>query len=200
MAICATYTFPYETASMPRSFLRTSLPLAANLADGRPRRGLRRLAARVGIHARVEHQYVDVAIRRQHVVEAAEADVIGPAVAADDPHAAPHKRIGHAGQLARLRLVDLGKPLLQPGHALALLADRRPRSFDPPRAIACASPLPILSRQLLEQVFGIVALPDRPPAECQARTRRCPRTASCTRPGRSRCLFVVHGVVGKLPP
>ena len=35
------------------------------------------------------------------MIEAAEADVVGPAVAADDPHALAHQRVGDRQQLAR---------------------------------------------------------------------------------------------------
>ena len=82
---------------MPRSFFRTPLPLAANLAEAARGRRLRRLTTGIRVNARVEHQNVDVAIRRQHVVEPAETNVVGPAVAADDPDAAAHQRVGHAG-------------------------------------------------------------------------------------------------------
>ena len=44
------------------------------------------LAAGVGIHFGIEHEDVDVLVGRQHVVHAAEADIIGPAVASEDPH------------------------------------------------------------------------------------------------------------------
>ena len=43
------------------------------------------LAAGVGVDLGVEHEDVDVLAGSQHVVQAAEADVVGPAVAAEDP-------------------------------------------------------------------------------------------------------------------
>ena len=73
------------------------------LRDGAARRRLRRLAAGVRVHLGVEHEHVDVAARRQHVVEPAEADVVGPAVAADDPHAAAHQVVGQRSRAERQR-------------------------------------------------------------------------------------------------
>ena len=55
------------------------------LGDGRQLRRLRHLAAGVRVHLRVEHQHVDVLAAREDVVEAAVADVVRPAVAADHP-------------------------------------------------------------------------------------------------------------------
>ena len=52
------------------------------------------LAAGVGIHLGVEHQGIDVAATGEHVVEPAEADVVGPAVAAHQPDAGFHQGIG----------------------------------------------------------------------------------------------------------
>ena len=102
------------------------------LRDGRQRRGLRRLATGVGVHLGVEHQHVHVAAARQHVVETTGADVVGPAVAADQPDAAPQQVVGDAAQVVDLRP---GQPLEAPGqlrHPLALglqlrLADLRRR-------------------------------------------------------------------------
>src|SRR5262249_42069764 len=51
------------------------------------RRGLGHLAAGVGIDLGVEHEDVDVAPARQRVIESAEADIIRPSVAANDPDA-----------------------------------------------------------------------------------------------------------------
>ena len=89
----------------PRSFLPVPLPRGGELGDRAARRRLRRLAAGVGVHLGVEHEDVDVAARRQHVVEAAEADVVGPAVAADDPDALAHEVVGEREQVARVGVV-----------------------------------------------------------------------------------------------
>ena len=53
-----------------------------NLAEVR---GLGGLAAGVGVDLGVEDEDVDVLAGGKHVVQAAEADVVGPAVAAEDP-------------------------------------------------------------------------------------------------------------------
>ncbi len=79
----------------------------------RPRRRLGRLAARVRIDARVEHQDVDVAARGEHVIQSAEADVVGPAIAADDPHAAFDQHIGDGGELVRRGFFGRGQSLPQ---------------------------------------------------------------------------------------
>ena len=66
---------------------------AAGLAAGgefrhrAARGGLGHLPAGVGIDFRVKHQHVDIASAGQHMIQSAVADVIGPAVAADDPDA-----------------------------------------------------------------------------------------------------------------
>ena len=70
------------------------------------RRGLGILSARIRVALRVEHQDVDVLPRGQHVVQAAEADVVGPAVAADDPMGGRHQQVAaalHRGQRCRGR-------------------------------------------------------------------------------------------------
>ena len=42
-----------------------------------------------------------LAVGGQHVIEAAVADVVAPAVAADDPHALLDQFVGHRQQIAR---------------------------------------------------------------------------------------------------
>jgi hypothetical protein len=72
---------------------RDALAGGRELGHGSEGRRLRRLAAGVRIDLGIEHQDVDVATGRQHVVESAIADVVGPAVATDDPDAPPHEMI-----------------------------------------------------------------------------------------------------------
>ena len=71
----------------PEVLLGGVLAGGGELGDRAAGRRLRRLAAGVRVHLGVEHQDVHVPARRQDVVETAEADVVGPAVAADDPDA-----------------------------------------------------------------------------------------------------------------
>ncbi len=82
--------------------LAHGLAAGGELGHGRPRGRLRRLAAGVRVDLGIEHQDVDVAARGQDVVEAAEADVVGPAVAADDPDAPPDQGVGHAQEQLRI--------------------------------------------------------------------------------------------------
>ena len=90
--------------------MRDGLPAAANLAIAAARGGLRRLPAGVGIHTGVEHENVHIAAAGEHVIEPTEANVVGPAVAADDPHAAADERIGHGQQLTSLRNMHVTEP------------------------------------------------------------------------------------------
>ena len=104
---------------------RDALAGGGELRGGAERRRLRRLAAGVGIDLGVEHQNVDVAPGGQHVVEAAVADVIGPAVAADDPDAAPDEVVDHRQKIAGGLAVQLEEARLQLGDADALGPDLR---------------------------------------------------------------------------
>ena len=85
---------------------------------------LGRLTAGVGVHLGVEHEDVDVPAARQDMVEAAEADVVGPPVATDDPDALAHQGPGDRRQVERRAAVLVGvgqgcrARLDQLGHAL----------------------------------------------------------------------------------
>ena len=70
------------------------LSVAGELRRRTARRCLRRLATGVRVDLRVEHEDVDVAAGGHHVVEPAEVDVVGPAVAAHDPHRGGHQCVG----------------------------------------------------------------------------------------------------------
>ena len=63
------------------------LAAGGELGDRAARGGFGGLAAGVGVDLRIEHQDVDVAAGGDDVIEAAVADVVGPAVAAHDPDA-----------------------------------------------------------------------------------------------------------------
>jgi len=58
------------------------------------------------------------------VVQAAVADIIGPAVASDDPHALAHQGVRHGEQITDLRGVgQLPQAGFQPSHPLPLRPD-----------------------------------------------------------------------------
>ena len=149
-----------------------SLPAAANLAAAPSGVALDCLAARVRVDLGVEHQHVDVAAAGQDVVEAAVADVVGPAVAAHEPDALLDEVVGQ-------RL----EPRAPPGasSAASCLAQRAPRARAgrrcPPRSSWSASRSsgprrsPMLRRQLLdEDARGLAAW--------ASRARRKPRPNS----------------------
>ena len=57
------------------------------------------------------------------MIQAAVADVIGPAVAAQDPYALLHQVIGHCEQFARRGTIDVRQLIFQNLHPFALLED-----------------------------------------------------------------------------
>ena len=61
------------------------LAAGGKFGSGAQRGCLGSLAAGVGVDFRVQHQDIDILSAGQHMVQAAEADVVGPAVAAYDP-------------------------------------------------------------------------------------------------------------------
>ncbi len=97
----------------------------SELSHGAARSGLGGLAAGVGVHLGVEHQDVDVLAGSEDMVQAAEADVVGPAVAAEDPH----------GLLGQVILIRRGSPSQLAGLAVAV---RRGASA---RSVRCNSQL-----------------------------------------------------------
>mmetsp|Transcript_31415 Transcript_31415/g.98510 ORF Transcript_31415/g.98510 Transcript_31415/m.98510 type:complete len:510 (+) Transcript_31415:1627-3156(+) len=71
----------------------------SHLHNGALGRSLGDLGAGVAVTLRVQDEDVDVLAGRQHVVQAAEADVVGPAVAADDPMGRSHEHVLGAADL-----------------------------------------------------------------------------------------------------
>ena len=61
------------------------LARCGKLCNRSRRRGLRRLTARIGVNLGVKDHDVDVFARSEHVIHTAVADVVCPAVAAEDP-------------------------------------------------------------------------------------------------------------------
>mmetsp|Transcript_37349 Transcript_37349/g.76623 ORF Transcript_37349/g.76623 Transcript_37349/m.76623 type:complete len:1132 (-) Transcript_37349:692-4087(-) len=70
---------------LPEVLLGRELAGLGELGERAAGGGLGGLAAGVGVHLRVEHQDVHVLLGGEHVIESAETNVVGPAVAADDP-------------------------------------------------------------------------------------------------------------------
>ncbi len=108
---------------MPRSFFGPGLPPAANFATAPRGSRLRRLSAGVGVDLGIEHQQVDVASAGEDVIEAAVADVVGPAVAADDPDTLLHQHVGEGEKLLGFGRIELAQAFFQDVDALALLVD-----------------------------------------------------------------------------
>ena len=75
-------------------FTRLALAVLAKLRDGSQRRSLRCLTAGIGVALGIEHQNINVFGQTQHVVETTEANIIGPAVAANQPDRFFHQRVG----------------------------------------------------------------------------------------------------------
>ena len=75
-------------------------------------RGLGGLSAGVGVHLGIHDQHIDVPVLGQHVIDAAEADVIGPAVTAEGPHGLLGEIFlvleDKSGLIARLGLLQSG--------------------------------------------------------------------------------------------
>ena len=157
------------------------------------------LAAGVGVDLGVQHQDVDVAPRGQHVVEAAEADVVGPAVAADDPDALADEVVGHAsrsaGAAARRRSLASFCGACHPAPLRGRSRPRRPAALEERVDQLVAE----LGRSRRQSSPGVARAGRRARAAGPGRTRRCPRRASCTTPAPG-LAFIVHGVVGRLPP
>ena len=85
------------------------------------------LATRIGINLGIEHQDIDVAAHREHVIEPAITDVVGPAVPSHQPHTFVHQVVGQLEQLGDLRVVrQPAQEIPQLGNHLSL---RRNRCF-----------------------------------------------------------------------
>ena len=148
---------------------------------------LGRLAAGVGVDLGVEHQHVDVASAGQHVVQAAEADVVGPAVAADDPDALLRPGVGDDRAVALVPASDAARAsfCFERRHPLPLVRRCRPRSSGRPSRISVDQVVADVGRAGARAGRGAYSslLVERRGGS-RGRTRRCPRRASWTRPGR----------------
>ena len=161
------------------------LPAAANFATAPSGVAFDICPPGVRVHLGVEHEHVDVVPAGQHVVEAAGPDVVRPAVAADDPHAAPDQVIDDAAQVGDDRFVQLVEPPLAARPPVrAARAARTPAAAAPRGSRRPAPRRP--GRAARSGAGGPARCGCRPRAAGRVRTRRCPRTASSTTPGRAR--------------
>ena len=153
------------------------------------RRGLGHLAAGVGIDFRVEHQHIDVAAAGQDMVQSAVADVVGPAVATDNPDALLDQ-VSPIGSSSFRFGASLARQLLfQRRHALALLVNA---------GFVALIGIEDGVDQILRRAAGPVssAVPRRIPSACRSRpgspgrTRRCLRTSELLQVGPRPSLFM----------
>ena len=181
---------------------RHLLAAGGELGGSAERGRLGRLAAGVGVDLGVHHQDVHVAVLRQHVVEPAVTDVVGPAVAADEPDAAANEKVGERAEIDRLgaevspfdrveRLVDPFGAARRSSLSVTWRAERIASTSDfadpPVRAssheIAGDLDLLVDGDAEAEAELGIVL--EQRVRPCRARARPAP---------------AFHGVVGRLPP
>src|SRR5262245_54687902 len=84
---------------------------------------LRLLTSGVGVDLGIEDEHVDVAPSRQDMVEPAVANIVGPAVATDQPNTLLHEVIGQALEPSRFSGRNAGQLALQRSDALTLGGD-----------------------------------------------------------------------------
>ena len=106
-------------------FARCAFPGRGELRDRAKRRRFRGLSTSVGVDLGVEYEDVDVASRRQHVIESAVADVIGPSIAAHQPDAAADKMVDDREQITRPLIIEPKELRFQFGNAGPLRANLR---------------------------------------------------------------------------
>ena len=107
-------------AIMPRSLRGRLFAVGGKFCHRSTRCGFGGLAAGVGIYTGVDHQNIDIAAGREHMIQPAVADIIRPAVAADDPDALFHQHIRQPEKLFGCRIFGIFKFLFQFSHACAL--------------------------------------------------------------------------------
>ena len=180
---------------------RSALPAAANLAAAPERRRLRLLAAGVRVDLGVEHEDVDVALAGQHVVEAAVADVVGPSVAADQPHALLHQVVGERLERGAPRAA-WHRGQLTPQRAQRAHAARRCRLRSTGSASSSARGQRVaeLRRELLDAGRAPPRVRVERQAEAEAELRVVLEERVSPTPARVRRGWSVYGVVGRLPP
>ena len=81
------------------------------------------MSSRIGVNLGIEHQQVDVESTSQHVIEAAVANVVGPAVSADDPDALLHHHVGEGQELLCFGQIQCLQSFFELGNFCPLLKD-----------------------------------------------------------------------------
>ena len=104
MATLATVDVAVGHGHQPQIFFGCRFAPRRKFGNGTEGGGFGHLPTGVGVHLRIHHQHVDVATAGQYVVKATVADVVGPAVTADDPHALFNQVIGQGVEVLQLQL------------------------------------------------------------------------------------------------
>ena len=138
-----------------------ALTVFTKFRDGAQRCGFRRLPTRIGITLRIQHQDVDVLGEAQDVIQPAKADVVSPAVAANQPDGFFDQRVSVGQQLLCTR--DPLKGVTQRCHLLATHVGCR---FGVKRGIQFGRNLP---GELLQQAHDSRAVLINGEAEAQAK-------------------------------
>ena len=185
----------------PQVLLGGALSGRGELGDGAELGRLGALAAGVGVELGIHHQDVHVLAHGKHVVQAAEADVVGPAVAAVDPDRLLGEEVGRGGDLLQERVVvpACGRS------AFSRSPWRRDcsGSFIPssqPASASLARPETLAGQRLAHLVRQRVRGAGRWPCGSRSRTRRRPRRGSCSRPGRAPRVGAVGADRGRGAP
>ena len=139
-------------------FLVNRLARGGELGRGAQRRALGSLPAGVGVNLRIEHQDIDIMAHRQDMIEAAKSDVVGPAIAADEPDRLLDQVFGQLRQsssrVRRSGPVSQGAPRCACMHRLRLPSTGRHREFPSPARRRSARPrcqqLPGLATQVVD--------------------------------------------------
>ncbi|MNZ71755.1 hypothetical protein D3C78_901210 [compost metagenome] len=74
-------------------FARFAFAVFAKFGHCAQRRCFGRLSARIGITLRIKHQDIDVFAQTQNMIQTTEADIVGPAVTANQPDRFLHQRV-----------------------------------------------------------------------------------------------------------
>ena len=108
---------------MRNVFLGDALAAGSKFRHCAQRRCLRHLSAGVGVNLRIQKQDVHIGVRSQHVIESAEADVVAPTVATDDPDALLDQFIRYREQVASRGCLVASQLFFQRLHPIALGKD-----------------------------------------------------------------------------